>query len=209
MNQITCPKCGTVINLDESDYEGIVRQVRDDQFAHEVEERVTLAMRIEPVHCDRELFRDLLLLADEQWDMVELYLHRGEMFAAFAEDGPRTKAGSALVPDRAIGCMIVTDEGVDERGLRIAEVKSLAVDPAHQRSGIGRALLEFAAQHTTREYDILRVGTGDSPLTVPFYEACGFTRSHVLPNFFIENYDHPIVEAGVQLKDMVILEKRL
>lgn len=39
MNQITCPKCGTVINLDESDYEGIVRQVRDDQFAHEVEER--------------------------------------------------------------------------------------------------------------------------------------------------------------------------
>lgn len=39
MNQITCPKCGTAINLDESDYEGIVRQVRDEQFTHEVEER--------------------------------------------------------------------------------------------------------------------------------------------------------------------------
>lgn len=170
---------------------------------------MTLAMRIEPVHRDRERYRDLLLLADEQWDMVERYLHRGEMFAARAEDETRTKAGSALVPDRALGCMIVTDEGIDERGLRIAEVKSLAVDPKHQRSGVGRALLEFAAQHATREYDILRVGTGDSPLTVPFYEACGFTRSHVLPNFFIENYDHPIVEAGVQLKDMVILERRL
>ncbi len=170
---------------------------------------------IVPVHCDRDRYRDLLLLADEQWGMVELYLHRGEMFAAFTEDEPRPKAGSAPAPapvpapDRALGCMIVTDEGVDERGLRIAEVKSLAVDPAHQRSGVGRALLEFAAQHTTREYDILRVGTGDSPLTVPFYEACGFTRSHVLPNFFIENYDHPIVEAGVRLKDMVILERRL
>ncbi len=174
-----------------------------------LEERVTPAMRIEPVHRDRERYRDLLLLADEQWDMVELYLHRGEMFAAYAEDGTLTKAGSALVPDRALGCMIVTDEGVDERGLRIAEVKSLAVDPAHQRSGIGRALLEFAAQHAAREHDILRVGTGDSPLTVPFYEACGFMRSHVLPNFFIENYDHPIVEAGVQLKDMVIFERRL
>ena len=45
MNQITCPKCGTVINLDESDYEGIVRQVRDDQFAHEVEERVASLRR--------------------------------------------------------------------------------------------------------------------------------------------------------------------
>lgn len=165
------------------------------------------ALRITSVDCDREQYRDLLLLADEQWDMVERYLHRGEMFAAFAEDEPRPKAGSA--PDRALGCMIVTDEGVDERGLRTAEVKSLAVDPAHQRSGVGRALLEFAAQHATRKYDILRVGTGDSPLTVPFYEACGFTRSHVLPDFFIENYDHPIVEADVQLKDMVILERRL
>ena len=45
MNQIACPKCGTVINLDESDYEGIVRQVRDDQFAHEVEERAASLRR--------------------------------------------------------------------------------------------------------------------------------------------------------------------
>ncbi len=161
------------------------------------------------VHCDRDRYRDLLLLADEQWDMVELYLHRGEMFAAYAEDEPRTKADSELVSDRALGCMIVTDEGVDERGLRIAEVKSLAVAPSHQRRGVGRALLEFAAARHAPTHDVLRVGTGDSPLTVPFYEACGFTRSRVLPNFFIDNYDHPIVEAGVQLKDMVILERRL
>lgn len=103
------------------------------------------ALRIASVDRDREQYRDLLLLADEQWNMVELCLHRGEMFAAFAEDGPRTKAGSALVPDRALGCMIVTDEGVDERGLRIAEVKSLAVDPAHQRSGVGRSRTACAA----------------------------------------------------------------
>lgn len=164
---------------------------------------------IVPVHCDRDRYRDLLLLADEQWDMVELYLHRGEMFAAYAEDEPHTKADSELVSDRALGCMIVTDEGVDERGLRIAEVKSLAVAPSHQRRGVGRALLEFAAARHAPTHDVLRVGTGDSPLTVPFYEACGFTHSRVLPNFFIDNYDHPIVEAGVQLKDMVILERCL
>lgn len=170
---------------------------------------MVLALRIASVGNHREQYRDLLLLADEQWDMVERYLHRGEMFAAHAEDETRTKAGSALVPDRALGCMIVTDEGVDERGLRIAEVKSLAVAPSHQRRGVGRALLEFAAARHAPTHDVLRVGTGDSPLTVPFYEACGFTRSRVLPNFFIDNYDHPIVEAGVQLKDMVILERRL
>ncbi len=167
------------------------------------------ALHIVPIERDREQYRDLLLLADEQWDMVEFYLHRGEMFAAYAGDAPCFKVDSAPMPERALGCMIVTDEGIDERGLRIAEVKSLAVDAAHQRSGIGRALLEFAARHVAREHDVLQVGTGDSPLTGPFYEACGFRRSCVLPNFFIDNYDRPIVEAGVQLKDMVILERRL
>lgn len=26
----------------------------------------------------------------------------------------------------------------------------------------------------------MQVGTGDSALTVPFYEKCGFTRSHII-----------------------------
>lgn len=39
MNEIKCPKCGTVMRVDESDYESIVRQVRDEQFAHELHER--------------------------------------------------------------------------------------------------------------------------------------------------------------------------
>ena len=47
------------------------------------------------------------------------------------------------------------------------------------------------------------VGTGDSPLTVPFYLACGFTPSHRVENFFLDHYDHPIFEGGVQLRDMV------
>ena len=64
---------------------------------------MTLAMRIEPVHRDRERYRDVLLLADEQWDMVELYLHRGEMFAAYAEDDPCFKIGSAPMPNRTLG----------------------------------------------------------------------------------------------------------
>ena len=55
------------------------------------------ALRIAAVGNDRERYRDLLLLADEQWDMVELYLHRGEMFAAYAEDDPCFKIDSAQV----------------------------------------------------------------------------------------------------------------
>ena len=56
---------------------------------------------------------------------------------------------------------------------------------------------------------MLQVGTGDSPLTIPFYEKCGFKRHHVVRNFFLDNYDHPIFEEGIQLKDMVYLRKAL
>ena len=61
----------------------------------------------------------------------------------------------------------------------------------------------------TDEYSVLQVGTGDSPLTIPFYEKCGFVRSHKIPNFFTDNYDHPIYEGGVQLIDMVYLQRCL
>ncbi len=53
------------------------------------------------------------------------------------------------------------------------------------------------------------MGTGDSPLTIPFYKKCGFTYSHKIENFFIDYYDHPIFEMGVQLKDMIYLQRKL
>ncbi|MEZ3461563.1 MAG: GNAT family N-acetyltransferase [Lachnospiraceae bacterium] len=49
----------------------------------------------------------------------------------------------------------------------------------------------------------------DGPLTVPFYEKCGFRKSHTIKNFFVDNYDHPIFECGKQLTDMVYLRMRL
>ena len=55
----------------------------------------------------------------------------------------------------------------------------------------------------------LIVGTGDSPLTVPFYEKCGYSRAHTVKNFFVDNYDHPIFEGGVRLVDMIYFEKEL
>ena len=70
-------------------------------------------------------------------------------------------------------------------------------------------VIDFLVCQYRDSYDFLQVGTGDSPLTVPFYEKCGFARSHRIPNFFTDHYDHPIYEAGVQLVDMVYLRKPL
>ena len=36
MNEIKCPKCGTVFQISESDYESIVKQIRDKEFNKEI-----------------------------------------------------------------------------------------------------------------------------------------------------------------------------
>ena len=89
------------------------------------------------------------------------------------------------------------------------EIKNIAVDPQNQGKGYGKALIDFLASKYADEYSVLQVGTGDSPLTIPFYEKCGFVRSHKIPNFFTDNYDHTIYEGGVQLIDMVYLQRHI
>ena len=147
-------------------------------------------MKIGEIRENKKEYLELLLLADEQESMIDRYLDRGSMYALF-EDGVRAVC-------------VVTDEGGG-----ILELKNLAVCPEYQRKGYGAAMIRFLEERYRGQYGILQVGTGDSPLTVPFYEACGFRRSHTVKNFFTEHYDHPIYEAGVLLKDMVYLRKKM
>ena len=148
-------------------------------------------MNIREIHENKKQFLPLLLLADEQEDMIDRYLERGAMYVL--EDGG-VKAEC-----------VITDEGGG-----ILELKNLAVEPEAQRKGYGKALIDFLVLQICGSLcSSCRLGTGDSPLTVPFYEKCGFTRSHRIPNFFTDRYDHPIYEAGVQLVDMVYLQRNL
>lgn len=39
MNEIKCPKCGTVFQIDEADYDSIVKQIRDREFDKEISSR--------------------------------------------------------------------------------------------------------------------------------------------------------------------------
>ncbi len=141
---------------------------------------------------DKKRYLNLLLLADEQESMIDRYLEPGELFVL------ETAVG------RVIGAAVVlrVEDGV-------CELKALAVDPACQRRGYGRRMVEFLCTRYRRDYSVMLVGTGDSPLTLPFYQACGFEISHRVPHFFTDHYDHPIIEAGRQLIDMVYLKKRL
>ena len=145
-------------------------------------------MEIKQIQTDKKQFLSLLLLADEQEDMIDRYLDEGEMFV--------------LYDPEPVGECVVCNMG-DGR----FEVKNIATDPAVHGKGYGRALLDFVSEHYKDRCTCLLVGTGDSPLTVPFYQKCGFTEHHRVKNFFTDNYDHPIFEAGVQLVDMVYLAK--
>ena len=39
MNKIKCPNCKTTIQIDEKDYDSIVKQVRDSEFEKEISTR--------------------------------------------------------------------------------------------------------------------------------------------------------------------------
>ena len=129
-------------------------------------------------------------MADEQEDMIDRYLEEGTLYVL--EDGG------------VRGVCVVTDEGDG-----LLEIKNIATDPAYHGKGYGRALIEHVTETYRGRFHTLQVGTGDSPLTVPFYEKCGFVRSHAIKNFFTDHYDHPIFECGVQLVDMIYLQKKL
>ncbi len=147
-------------------------------------------MEVKEVTGSKKQYLDLLLLADEQESMLDRYLERGTMYI--------------LTDGEVMGECVVTDEGGG-----ILEIKNICIDPAYQGRGYGKMLLKWIEEQYRGRFSILQVGTGDSPLTMPFYEKCGFTRTHAIKNFFVDNYDHPIYEGGVRLKDMIYLQKRI
>src|SRR5699024_2267598 len=145
---------------------------------------------IKQVFENKKRFIDLLLLADEEEKMIDRYLGRGEMFVLEAED---VKA-----------VCVVTDEGGGA-----FEIKNIAVAPGGQGKGYGKKLLRHNVHISMGRATVMYAGTADSPLTLTFYEACGFENSHRIDNFFAGNYDEPIFEAGRQLRHMIVLKKNL
>ena len=147
-------------------------------------------MEIIEVAQSKKEYLDLLLLADEQEDMIDKYLDRGIMY---------------VLDDNGIKCeCVITDEGNG-----VLEIKNIATVSNCQGKGYAKAMIDFIISKYRNDYSILQVGTGDSPMTIPFYEKCGFVRTHVIPNFFTDNYHHPIFEEGIQLFGMVCLSRKI
>lgn len=149
-----------------------------------------MLMEIIEVMENKKNYIELLLLADEQEDMIDRYIDKGKMY---------------VLDDNGIKCECV----VIDVGNGVLEIKNIATVPEYQGKGYAKAMIDFIITKYREEYSILQVGTGDSLLTMPFYEKCGFVHSHIIPNFFTDNYNHPIYEGGIQLVDMVYLKRVL
>ena len=145
-------------------------------------------MKVKIIKSNKKDFLDLLLLADEQESMIDKYLERGELFALY--DG-----------DLKSVC-VVTQESDDA-----CELKNIATYEKWHGKGYGSKLLKYIFSHYKDKYTTMLVGTGDSPWILEFYEKNGFRISHRIKDFFIDNYDHPMFEDGVQLIDMVYLKR--
>ncbi len=147
-------------------------------------------MEITQIANHKKQYIELLLLADEQESMIDRYLERGDLF---------------VLDDNGVKAVcVVTDEGDG-----VCELKNIAVTPGSQRQGYGKKLITHLLSHYAGKYTRMIVGTGDVPSSVRFYKRCGFEPSHRIENFFTDNYDHPMIEDGILLKDMVYFKREI
>ncbi|WP_203638066.1 GNAT family N-acetyltransferase [Levilactobacillus wangkuiensis] len=133
----------------------------------------------------------LVLLADPNQTLVDAYLPQSAVYAASDATG--------------LAGMLVLKRFAP----RVVEVMAIAVTPAKQRHGYGRALLTFAYQWAIEHgYRTLRIATGTTSLTQLYlYQQQDFRVIAVEPDYFTQNYPQTIVENGLILRDRLVLER--
>ena len=147
-------------------------------------------MEIKLVYENKKQYLDLLLLADEQESMIDKYLDCGDLFALY--DG-----------DLKSVCVVTRESET------VCELKNIATYEQFHGQGYGSKLLQHIFSYYQGKCSTMLVGTGDCPWILRFYEKNGFRISHRIKNFFIDNYDHVIIDNGIQLVDMVYLSREL
>ncbi len=135
----------------------------------------------------------LLLLADETRYAIEKYVFDSDVYVL--KDERR---------EVAVFCLYLVDN-------EIIEIKNIAVCRELQGKGLGSLLIEKIIEIAqARGCRRVIVGTADCGVDqIRFYERNSFVKYAVRKDFFIHNYEEPIVENGIQLRDMIMLERGL
>ncbi|PSW05801.1 GNAT family N-acetyltransferase [Photobacterium lipolyticum] len=133
-------------------------------------------------------FMSLLLEADPSEVSVRKYLENSCCYVAEQSD-------------KTVGICVLN--AIDNGNV---ELFNIAVSPTVQGKGVGTALLEHVIKSVkARGVSCIELGTGTFGYQLSFYQRLGFRVDSIVKDFFIDNYDQPIFEAGIQHKDMLRL----
>ncbi|WP_081700350.1 tetratricopeptide repeat protein [Sulfobacillus thermosulfidooxidans] len=146
-----------------------------------------------PVRAEEDIPWSLLLLADPSILRIKRYLGKGPCVLAQGQEG-------------TIGVYVLA-----KTDAKRVELMNIAVHKDWQGHGIGKSLLDHAVQWAREEgYKWMEVGTGNSSLgPLAFYQKAGFRVIDVIPNFFVNDHDPPIIENHIVCQDMIRLRKNL
>ena len=134
----------------------------------------------------------LLLEADPSIDRVNQYLEGSLCYVA-------------LIQKEIVGVCVLNP--IDKNRI---ELFNIAVLPENQKSGIGSQLLQFVLDSVReKNFESVELGTGTFGYQLTFYQRFGFRVDSIHKDHFIDNYDEPIFENGIQLKDMLRLVLKL
>lgn len=148
---------------------------------------------IRPINKITEEHYQLFLAADPSRKIIDSYLQRAYQFEMVYED---TLLGVILL--------------IDTRPETI-EIVNIAIAEKYQNQGLGEKLVHFGIDFAKKNhYRTIEIGTGSTSFAQLYlYQKCGFRVVGVDRDFFIRNYDEPIIENKLTLKDMIRLKKEL
>ena len=135
----------------------------------------------------------LFLEADPSRKMVNDYVDRAYQF-------------ELVDNNELLGVLLLLDTRPET-----VEIVNIAVDETARNQGLGEKLILFALDWSKQHhYRTVSIGTGSTSFAQLYlYQKCGFRVISIDRDFFVDNYDAPIMENKLLLKDMIRLEKNL
>ena len=110
MQEIKCPNCGKIFQVDEAGYAAIVRQVRDSEFARELAER-------EDIYKNEKDSAVRIAVSDKEREFAEAKSKLEKEIARLKSDIELSKAGTELA----------VRDAVQGRDSRISELENQIV----------------------------------------------------------------------------------
>ncbi len=150
-------------------------------------------MMIKTIEQVNEEVMALLLVADPSRGQVEGYLVNSTIFV-YEDD------------EAVVGVIVLKQHDED-----YTEIMNVSVRESHRGRGIAKELMRKAVDYS-RELDVnhVDIATANSSINqLALYQKSGFRITDINRNHFLNHYETPIWENGIQAKDQLVLTYEL